>query len=264
MDDGVGTSGYSKSSASNGYSLDVVDLKWSSAPTQGEWTAGYTVELWVGPLASTRPVSSTGNNNETVALEQANINLHVPVGNGLDLMIGHFNTIVGYESDHHSTNPHFTQSWGLPIEPTHHTGVLGSYKVSDNLKVGLGAANTAFGSAMNAASSEGRDTILAKLDYTLPDSLGPLGGKIHTGRSRNDQVLCDLWLWQRDAARSLAAQLGELLEARAVRELPEPRAASEVLHAAKLAVEAPVTILRVYWIWPGVSAIMNLRFGVAK
>ncbi len=177
MDDGVGTSGYSKSSAANGYSLDVVDLKWSSAPTQGEWTAGYTVELWVGPLASSRPVSSTGNNNQTVALEQANINLHVPVGNGLDLMIGHFNTIVGYESDHHSTNPHFTQSWGLTIEPTHHTGVLGSYKVSDNLKVGLGAANTAFGSAMNAASSEGRDTILAKLDYTLPDSLGPLGGK---------------------------------------------------------------------------------------
>ncbi len=30
------------------------------------------------------------------------------------------------------------------------------------------------------------------------------------------------------------------------------------------AVEAPVTILRVYWMWPGVSAMMNLRLGVAK
>jgi hypothetical protein len=28
--------------------------------------------------------------------------------------------------------------------------------------------------------------------------------------------------------------------------------------------DAPVTILRVYWRWPGVSAMMNLRFGVAK
>ncbi len=51
------------------------------------------------------------------------------------------------------------------------------------------------------------------LERFLTERLGPLGGKIHTGRSRNDQVLCDLWLWQRDAARSLAEQLGELLEA---------------------------------------------------
>ena len=33
---------------------------------------------------------------------------------------------------------------------------------------------------------------------------------------------------------------------------------------ARLAVEAPVTMLRVYWMWPGVSAMMNLRRGVAK
>ena len=30
------------------------------------------------------------------------------------------------------------------------------------------------------------------------------------------------------------------------------------------AVEAPVTMLRVYWMCPGVSAMMNLRAGVAK
>ena len=29
-------------------------------------------------------------------------------------------------------------------------------------------------------------------------------------------------------------------------------------------VEAPVTMFRVYWICPGVSAIMNFRLGVAK
>jgi hypothetical protein len=33
---------------------------------------------------------------------------------------------------------------------------------------------------------------------------------------------------------------------------------------ATSAVEAPVTMLRVYCTWPGVSAMMNLRFGVAK
>jgi hypothetical protein len=33
---------------------------------------------------------------------------------------------------------------------------------------------------------------------------------------------------------------------------------------ARFAVLAPVTMLRVYWMCPGVSAMMNLRFGVAK
>jgi hypothetical protein len=33
---------------------------------------------------------------------------------------------------------------------------------------------------------------------------------------------------------------------------------------ARLAVEAPVTMLRVYWMCPGVSAMMNLRLAVAK
>ena len=33
---------------------------------------------------------------------------------------------------------------------------------------------------------------------------------------------------------------------------------------ARSAVDAPVTMLRVYWMWPGVSATMNLRRGVAK
>ncbi len=30
------------------------------------------------------------------------------------------------------------------------------------------------------------------------------------------------------------------------------------------ALDAPVTMLRVYSVWPGVSAMMNLRLGVAK
>ena len=33
---------------------------------------------------------------------------------------------------------------------------------------------------------------------------------------------------------------------------------------ARSAVDAPVTMLRVYWTWPGVSATMNLRVALAK
>ena len=33
---------------------------------------------------------------------------------------------------------------------------------------------------------------------------------------------------------------------------------------ASCAVDVPVTMLRVYWVWPGVSAMMNFRLAVAK
>ena len=35
------------------------------------------------------------------------------------------------------------------------------------------------------------------LEAALADRIGPLGGKVHTGRSRNDQVATDLRLWLR-------------------------------------------------------------------
>ena len=58
------------------------------------------------------------------------------------------------------------------------------------------------------------------IERRLIELLGPLGGKLHTGRSRNDQVATDLVLFVRDHARraselvvSLMARLLELAEA---------------------------------------------------
>ena len=43
------------------------------------------------------------------------------------------------------------------------------------------------------------------IERVLVAQLGDVGKKIHTGRSRNDQVLTDLRLWQRDAVSELEA-----------------------------------------------------------
>ena len=48
------------------------------------------------------------------------------------------------------------------------------------------------------------------LERGLLERLGPLGGKLRAGRSRNDQVATDLRLYLRDAARQLAAAVAEL------------------------------------------------------
>jgi len=63
------------------------------------------------------------------------------------------------------------------------------------------------------------------VEGTLRKRLGPLAGKLHTGRSRNDQVATDLRLWLREAfdeARTLVLDLAAALAERARAEAGTP------------------------------------------
>jgi argininosuccinate lyase len=63
------------------------------------------------------------------------------------------------------------------------------------------------------------------VEGTLRKRLGPLAGKLHTGRSRNDQVATDFRLWLRDAldeARELVLSLAAALATRARAEAAAP------------------------------------------
>ncbi|RJK96695.1 argininosuccinate lyase [Vallicoccus soli] len=51
------------------------------------------------------------------------------------------------------------------------------------------------------------------LERGLVERLGPLGGKLRAGRSRNDQIATDLRLFLRDHARQVVLALGHLQEA---------------------------------------------------
>ena len=51
------------------------------------------------------------------------------------------------------------------------------------------------------------------IERRLTEIIGPLGGKLHTGRSRNDQVATDVALYVRDHA-GLAKELAGSLMAR--------------------------------------------------
>ena len=45
----------------------------------------------------------------------------------------------------------------------------------------------------------------------LKELVGPVGGKLHTGRSRNDQVATDMRLWLINEVRGIEAALKSLL-----------------------------------------------------
>jgi argininosuccinate lyase len=59
---------------------------------------------------------------------------------------------------------------------------------------------------------EGVEDVHSQVELMLTRRLGEAGKKIHSGRSRNDQVLLDLKLFTREAIQSLVAQVSELID----------------------------------------------------
>jgi argininosuccinate lyase len=51
------------------------------------------------------------------------------------------------------------------------------------------------------------------IERRLTDKIGPVGGKLHTARSRNDQVITDVRLFVKDAIAEIAAGIADLQSA---------------------------------------------------
>jgi hypothetical protein len=131
------------------------------------------------------------SDSEDFNVKQAYVALRAPVGNGLDIKIGVWDTLIGYEVFESANNPNFSRSYGYSIEPTHHTGVLMSYHVADWLSVSGGIANGWAGGindristagTLDAGDGETRKAYLASLTVTIPESAGVLkGSSIYAG-----------------------------------------------------------------------------------
>ncbi|MEO6711218.1 MAG: argininosuccinate lyase [Planctomycetota bacterium] len=59
----------------------------------------------------------------------------------------------------------------------------------------------------------GDEDVHSAVERRLTERIGDAGKKLHTARSRNEQVAVDLRLWLRDAVASTSAQLAALIEA---------------------------------------------------
>jgi Putative beta-barrel porin-2, OmpL-like. bbp2 len=173
-------------SKADGFNLNVVQLSLDKALDESEWASGYHVDLWLGPDANslgTQSINSGGTAD--FAVRQAYVTLRTPLGNGIDWKIGVFDTIIGYESLSSPNNPNYTHSYGFTIEPTTHTGILGTYKINDMLNVSAGVANT-FGPSINekaqgpnvsnSTMAESYKTYMASVAFTAPSSWGWIGG----------------------------------------------------------------------------------------
>jgi hypothetical protein len=185
----------------DGFNLNVVQLSLAKPLDESQWAAGYHVDLWLGPDAKFLGTSSylgLANYASDFGIRQAYVALRTPIGNGIDWKIGVFDTVVGYESLSSPDNPHYTHSYGFSIEPTTHTGILGTYQVGDSLSVSAGVANTvgpsindrAFGTPIPVAlygspsiqlplggdKAESYKTYMGSIALTAPQSFGFLAG----------------------------------------------------------------------------------------
>ena len=184
---------YAGAGKADGFNLNVVDLALEKAQDESPWASGYKVELWAGPDATALGTAgsfygptSYGSSGQ-FAVRQAYVSLRTPIGNGIDWKIGVFDTIVGYEGLSSPNNPNYTHSYGFGIEPTTHTGILGSYKVCDSVSFSAGVANTA-GPLINernvttsGGTIESYKSYLGSVTFTAPKDMGFLSGSTLTG-----------------------------------------------------------------------------------
>jgi len=167
----------------DGFSLNAVDIAIDHPEDESPWAAGYHVELMYG--ADSIPAANNSVYPETLgfgSIRQAYLSLRTPVGNsGIDWKVGVFDTIIGYESTSDPSNPNYTRSYGYTIEPTTHTGVLGTYKVNDEISIQAGIANTfndnASSFGLNGTTTyESQKTYMGAVALTAPSSWGWLNG----------------------------------------------------------------------------------------
>src|SRR5688500_5251323 len=175
------TFSYGGTAKADGFNLDVVKLAIERPLDEGQWSAGYKTEVLFGPDANALATTSSGLATSDFAIKQAYVALRAPVGNGLDIKLGVWDTLIGYEVFESANNPNFSRSYGYFIEPTHHTGLLLSYHVTDWLSVSGGVANGwtgAINDRIDDGTGEGeeRKAFLGSLTITLPEDAGMFAG----------------------------------------------------------------------------------------
>jgi hypothetical protein len=153
----------------NGFNLDQIDLKLSKPIEEGKWSAGYDFELSYGPDAQ-------AIDGGAYPIRQAYVDLGVPVGNGLELKLGRFDNLLGYESSDSMNDPNWSRSYAYTFEPTEHTGLLASYKFADWIGLQGGFVDEVSTVGPVNARFESRRGIISLVTLTAPDSWGWVKG----------------------------------------------------------------------------------------
>ncbi len=96
-----------------------------------------------------------------------------------------------------------------------HVGIIAASDEA-SIRAGLSAIAAEI-EAGSFAWDEALEDVHMNIEARLAERIGDAGRRLHTARSRNDQVATDFRLWVRDAIDALGAQLADLMRALAAR-----------------------------------------------
>lgn len=170
----------------DGFNFNVAEVTLEKTPGEDQWAAGYRIDMLMGPDAvgyNPSYIEQTQIGGGDFGVRQAYVDLRLPTGTGIDVKMGTFNTILGYEVFDSHLNPNYSRSFGWQLEPTQHTGLLASYRFGEAVTLAAGIANTHMaginrrnGSAADGTTIESAKTYMASLSVVAPDSWGALAG----------------------------------------------------------------------------------------
>lgn len=88
---------------------------------------------------------------------------------------------------------------------------IGLLTTEDTQKL-LAACREIYSDLPNFTLEEGIEDVHSQVEYMLTQKLGEIGKKIHSGRSRNDQVLVDLKMYMRHEVEQIVGLTSELFD----------------------------------------------------
>jgi hypothetical protein len=144
---------------SDHYMLNQVVLRFERSVATDKFDVGGLIEVMYGSDAARMHATGLGyngsdptddndpndpdavNNSHPIHqfdIPQAYLTINVPVGNGLQLMVGKFVSLLGYETIDPRGNAFYSHSWIFNAMPFTHTGVVASYQINEQLGMKFG------------------------------------------------------------------------------------------------------------------------------
>jgi len=158
----------------DGFSMNDVDIALDKPLDDSPWASGYHIEFNAGQDA----VNAV--NGSVAGIRQAYVTMRTPIGNGIDWKFGAFDGITGYEGNTGYANPNYTRSYGYALNPASMVGLLGTYKVCNEVAVTAGIINRD-STDVNDETTAGFGSVnsksyVASVALTAPDSWGWIKG----------------------------------------------------------------------------------------
>ncbi|MDX6766305.1 MAG: outer membrane beta-barrel protein [Candidatus Methylacidiphilales bacterium] len=172
-----------------------------------EFQAGFRADIKVGEdstLLATPKVladipdgfeSNDTGTSDNFSLDQAYVIIRAPIGNGLDITVGKFASLLGYEVDDRPANLNITYGYDWFFTTTHQTGVKLFYPVNDTIELQAAISN---GSGLD---TQGLDTRSDGYGYNFTINVKNSGGNanifngVYVSNTAEDGIGSGAYLW---------------------------------------------------------------------